>query len=384
MTTFDAASALKQARAIAYPRLVGSQGEKQAAGYIRRQLERLGYRVCEESFPIGHTPWGFSRLCLALGLVMLFLSWISYRRWPGLAFGLLLGLLLLQHFSTKGWLWLARRQSGCQESGSKNIIAGFPPSADKPSLIVYLVAHYDSKSQTISLPMRIFWLMSALTAVSVLLAGLGFRFSGFSLDIKPRLWFIIAALAVVRLFIVSTQNKSSGGLDNAGSVGVVLELARVFSRQPPVGTEIRYLFTGAEEWGLLGASHYAARHAGEWERKGVYFVNLDGVGIGGRLALLGHNDPGLTKGLVKMAQQQGIGLRRFGLLPGLLVDHIPFARKDFPTVTLACVAIKSLLIHTCHDTISLVDTVGLGEAGRLLESWIRCLVKEPPEYKAEI
>jgi hypothetical protein len=374
MTTFNAEAAWQQAQAIAYPRLVGSKGEEQAAGYIRQQLERFGYRVTAEEFYIGYTPWGFSRLCVATGLVLLLLSWLSYERWPGLAFGLLLILLFIACCATKAWVWLIRRQAKNQSPTkfrSKNIIATLPCSADKSRLTIYLVAHYDSKSQSISLVMRIFWLSLALMAISVLLMELGFRFSGVSLDIKPWWWFIIIGLAGLRLLIVSTQNKSSGGLDNAGSVGVVLELARLFSQHPHPGINISCLFSGAEEWGLWGASQYAARHAGELNPENTYFVNLDGVGIKNRLVLLGQGSPGLTKGLAKAAQKQNIRLGRQRLLPGLLVDHIPFAKQGVPALTLACAAFKSLLIHTPGDTISQVDKAGLQEVGRLIEAWIR-------------
>jgi hypothetical protein len=82
MSTFDSALAYEHAQAIAYPRLVGTSGERKAAGYISEQLERLGYTVCEEEFSITHTPWGFSRLCLILALVFLGLAWLCYESLP--------------------------------------------------------------------------------------------------------------------------------------------------------------------------------------------------------------------------------------------------------------------------------------------------------------
>jgi hypothetical protein len=376
MTSFDAESAYKQAKAIAYPRLVGTQGEKQAAGHIKQQLEQFGYRVTGEGFNIRYTPWGFNRLCLLFALILLLISWLTYESHPVVALCLLLILLSLQSLSTEAWLMLARRQTGNaarKQLHSKNIIADLPSAPDNPELIIYLVAHYDSKSQSISLPMRIFSLILALGATLVLALELIFRFNKNFLDINLHLCFIIASLAIIRLFIVSTDNKSSGGLDNAGSVGVVLELARVFSQHPLPGIRLKYLFTGAEELGLVGASQYTAEHAGEWEPKSTYFINLDGVGIKGRLALLGQNDPRLAEKLVKMAYGLHIRLKKWWLLPGLLVDHIPFTKRKFPATTLACVAVNSLFIHTRYDTISLVDKAGLQEVGKIIEAWIRNL-----------
>ncbi len=71
--------------------------------------------------------------------------------------------------------------------------------------------------------------MSARILRVILLAGPGLQFCNlcfnFLLDIKYNIWFTVAVLAVVRLLIVTTRNKSSCGLDNADSVGVLLELA---------------------------------------------------------------------------------------------------------------------------------------------------------------
>ncbi len=384
MDTFDSASAFKHAQAIAYPRLVGTEGELRAAGYIKEQLEQYGYTVAEEEFNIAYTPWGFSRFFLMSALILLGFSWLSYESLPWLAFVLLSILLFVQPVSKKIWLKLAQKVSEDKREpekrlSSKNIIAGQPEAADKPRTTVYLIAHYDSKSQTVSLPVRIFCLVLAMGAVFLLLVGLGLQhcnlFCNFLLDIKYDLWFTVAVLSVLRLLMVSTQNKSSGGLDNAGSVGVVLELARMFSRHCPAGIEIKCLFTGAEEYGLLGASQYAAGHLNEWRRENTYFINLDGVGIEKKLVLLGQKDPELTDEIVKLAHRQHIKLGRRGLLPGLLVDHIPFAENGFPAVTLACAASKSLLIHTRYDNISLLDKAGLEEVGALTATWIQSLAQ---------
>ncbi len=380
MCYFDSESAFRQARSIAYPRLVGTVGEARAANYIKEQLEQSGYEVSEEDFSISYTPWGFSRLCLVFALILLFISWATYDTHPVLAFVLLLILLLFQPLVTEIWLKLAKREiKGNLFPNllhSKNIIAGFPNSANNSRHTVCFIAHYDSKSQNISLAMRVFCILYALAAVVMLLMGLGLQFNNFALDIKTNLWFTIIGLALLRLLAVSTRNKSCGGLDNAGSVGVALELAQVFARQPAPGIDIGYLFTGAEEWGLLGASRYVARHSVKCSADNVCFINLDGVGVGGKLALLGKANFKLSKGLTEVARKQGIRLGSRRLLPGLLVDHIPFAKAGFPAVTLACVATRSFLIHTPYDTISLLDKAGLEEVGRLLEIWVRALPKE--------
>jgi len=76
-----------------------------------------------------------------------------------------------------------------------------------------------------------------------------------------------------------------GADDNASGVAVLLELARSLKRRPAhKGLAVRFLFTGAEEEGLLGASAYVARHREELKYCRLV-VNLDQVGGPGELAM---------------------------------------------------------------------------------------------------
>ena len=96
---------------------------------------------------------------------------------------------------------------------------------------------------------------------------------------------------------------------------------------------------------------------------------------------MGQGAPELSEALGKVAHQQGIRLGRRRLWPGLLVDHIPFAKAGFPAITLACAATKSMLIHTRYDTVSLVDKTGLQEVGQLIETWVRSLAEKKFQKK---
>jgi len=49
---------------LAYPRTVGSSGEKQAQEYIRSALQDMGYQVEEEEFALGMSPWHFPEYVL--------------------------------------------------------------------------------------------------------------------------------------------------------------------------------------------------------------------------------------------------------------------------------------------------------------------------------
>jgi len=65
-----------------------------------------------------------------------------------------------------------------------------------------------------------------------------------------------------------------GAMDDASGVGVLLELARVFSRQKQKKTFI-FIASDGEEWGMLGARHFAEGHHAPGKIRAV--VSLDYV-----------------------------------------------------------------------------------------------------------
>jgi Zn-dependent M28 family amino/carboxypeptidase len=86
-------------------------------------------------------------------------------------------------------------------------------------------------------------------------------------------------------FSTSEFRLAPGADDNASGVAAVLEIARVLSRHPG-GLTIRFIAFDAEEQGLFGSEHAAARARARRESI-VAMLNLDMVGVsdGGRRAL---------------------------------------------------------------------------------------------------
>jgi hypothetical protein len=68
---FDGNRAYQYARKIAYPRLVGQDGENRAATFLVDTFKTLGYDVTVQPFPILRTPWGWMRIGLALTAILL-------------------------------------------------------------------------------------------------------------------------------------------------------------------------------------------------------------------------------------------------------------------------------------------------------------------------
>ena len=181
-----------------------------------------------------------------------------------------------------------------------------------------------------------------------------------------------------------TVPQSPGGVDNAGGVAVVLELARVLAADPPP-TPVMLVFTANEEIGLVGAEALAARRGDEI----AFAVALDLIGGRGDLSLNGASQLiGATElaWLASAADHAGVVVRAplvhrvvSRAWPELeRSDHGPFTRRGIPAVHFYDRGQDGewidLAYHSARDTAARVDPRALDEIGRLL----RALTTAPP------
>ena len=203
-----------------------------------------------------------------------------------------------------------------------NLIAVRP--SDRPT--VWLVAHYDSKGQPISM-----WV----------------RLAGFTLLLLGALLFLlnwIAAVAAlgVGLAIVSqnrVNDNSPGALDNASAVITVLMAIDQVPRDAAVGI----VFPDAEEYGLAGARALVAERAELFQDSAI--INLDGIDDIGGITAFAHRP-----GPIGDAVARALEASRWRWLP-VVVDGIALARVAREAVTILKGNIKSMeAVHTPHDT----------------------------------
>jgi Zn-dependent M28 family amino/carboxypeptidase len=130
----------------------------------------------------------------------------------------------------------------------------------------------------------------------------------------------------------------NGAYDNASGVAAVLEIARAFKRlEEPLPRSVVFLFTTAEEAGLLGATAYVRSPQSRIERT-VAAINLDGanlwgetedyIALGGERSTLGRDAEARAAelGMVPApdpAPQAGLFYRS---------DHFPFVLAGVPAV----------------------------------------------------
>jgi Zn-dependent M28 family amino/carboxypeptidase len=132
----------------------------------------------------------------------------------------------------------------------------------------------------------------------------------------------------------------NGAYDNASGVALLLEVARAFARLPaPPDRSLLFLFTTAEEAGMLGAEWYVRSPLFPLQRT-VAVLNIDGANLWGATRDIGAT--GLersTLGLSFERQAAALGLRVEGeRSPGLGLyfrsDHFPFARAGVPALSI--------------------------------------------------
>lgn len=352
-TGFNRDRAINYAREIAYPRLVGSNGETRAAGYIKERLKERGIDVDEEPFKIKMVPWIPLKIGLISSLILLFIGILISKEHQCISAIITSTILIGLLFTDKLWAFLAGLDvipDLMRGLSSKNIIARIKKGGEKEA---YLIAHYDSKGQSISLIARILLMITAsfylILLILYYISASPHQFQG-GINLQFYIAFAFTVIILLILAFARTDNSSPGGLDNAGSVGLLIELAGLLKEKDYKNLSITILFTGAEELGLLGAFAFLKRHRSELNPDNTYFLNLDGIGIRGCLKQFGKR-PTVSV------------LPAFPMMMGLMMDHLPFEKAGFHAMSLGCISNKTWKLHTKEDKGDLLEPEGIEEAG---------------------
>jgi aminopeptidase YwaD len=154
-----------------------------------------------------------------------------------------------------------------------------------------------------------------------------------------------------------TVEGAPGANDNTSGVATALEVAEVL-RRVPLALTVRFVFFGAEEYGLFGSEYYV-QHMGSDSVVGM--VNLDMEGVGDRLQLAryrGRDD--LVKAAAQIAERLGI---KVTVKPSDGSDHVSFERVGVPVVFL--LRPDDPYYDTPKDTVDRVDPNLLEVSARL-------------------
>ena len=320
------------------------------------QLENSGFTCRETSFGYSQWPgkWGQPVAAGAQLVTILIVARMARNGDPmtGFAFGaiLLVALVLLSRNARRTWtsVFPFLRANGVNLEGSRGT----------PS--VWLVAHIDTKSQTVPMLYRIasVVLLNVLTAASFGLALL----QATGAVTARSYWLVVALLAgLVGLpsLICLVRNDSPGSVDNASGVASVLLAAE----QLPPHQALGVLITSAEELGLAGARDWA-----KGLPDGARVVNCDTIDDAGTwLCMYTGPRPGLASLTETIARRSGLNLRVRRLLPGILADSVAFSDRGFESVTVSRGSLDTLArIHTRRDNSAALAGSSIGDAAALM------------------
>jgi hypothetical protein len=358
------AELLKRAKTLldqlsATPRFAGSTEEAKARAKCREDLERAGFSCTDLPFEYSQWPgrWGPPIAAAFQAGTILLVAHMAVHHGPlqALVVGAILVCALIWASSYVKRRGIAGFQ--LQRARSTNLEA----TRGKPK--VWLVAHIDSKSQTVPILVRI--ASSVLLAIISALALVVILLSLARLQIAPPVWHALAIAAVVAALpsiFCFVRNDSRGALDNASGVATVLLASQLASAVHNLGV----LITSGEELGLAGARVWATRAT-----PGMLVINCDTVDdAGGWRCMYNGPRPGSIVGAAEpIAARLGLKLAVGRMIPGILADSMAFADRGIESVTISRGRLSTLArIHTRRDTSNALTGNGVVEGAAVLSA----------------
>ena len=310
---------------ITIPRATGTEGNREVRALLVEALQARGFKVETQEFPAAPDSLVAVQVAGAVlgggafaALVLSQVPGVS-RLLPILALALIAGLAI--------FLQRAANHPPRRLATGVNLIArkggGLPD--------VWLVAHYDTKSQPLSMAGRIVaGGLSVVGAAGILVFA--------SAPSPPAAILLLPAiLGGVLLARCRTENRSPGALDNGTALVAIFE---ILDRVP--NARVGVLLPDAEEWGLLGARAAARGRPDLFGGRAV--INLDGLDDRGSPILFVHR-PGPLGDRLRGQLRARVARR----LP-VFVDGIALA-----PVALECVTVmkgnwaSARIVHTPRD-----------------------------------
>lgn len=338
------------------PRFAGSSGEAEARAVCRAELEKAGFQCREIPFEYSQWParWGPPLSALAQAATIVVVARMamqgSYLAALAVAVTIVGMLVALDDY--------ARKRSVTDFPYLRARSVNLEAKRGNPQ--VWLVAHLDSKSQTIPMLIRIassvsLLVLLGLTGVALILAVLG-------VEQTRTLWpaiQIATALVAIPGVACLVQNRSPGAVDNAS--GVVSILLAAQSANAPSGLGV--LVTSGEELGLAGALAWAASAP-----TNLRMINCDTIDDRGewRCMYTGTTNQ-ITEAARALAGRTEPRLRVTRLIPGILADSMAFANRGMASITLSRGTLATLArIHTPGDNRAALNGDGAAEASALI------------------
>lgn len=310
----------------------------------------------------------------------------EFSQWPGrygipLIAGWLLLAILVIYFSAPfvhdaanaaslgnfiilvGWLFARDRRQSATTRMTAYRTTSANLEATRGNARVWLVAHLDSKSQSIPMLARIASHVALVSAFFIAFAAAFANTFGWIKSPHFGLLAAIAAIAALPSLLCFVGNKSPGALDNATGVAAVLLAARLVAAEKSFGV----LITSGEELDLAGARAWSAT-----AHKGAMMINCDTIDDDGAFRCMFVNRPhALGVAAEKAAKKLGLALRMGKVIPGIITDSMAFEAAGLPSVTLSRGTVHTLArLHTSGDSPDRLTGSGVAAAALMLAQMV--------------
>ncbi|MHA1732977.1 MAG: M28 family metallopeptidase [Promethearchaeota archaeon] len=387
---FDEGRLIADVRKFSFPRRVGSAGEARAKEMVVDEFREIGYEPVEEPFKFSLF---FANFWVRGSLAMLSVLMALYvlRDFSGvaaLAFHYFLMFLVL-YFLVILVVFRDPTNFRPRNVPATNVYAKLP-ARKKPSGIVVVSAHFDSKSQRLTIKWRaglaIFATAFSSVAVGLMLVRFVLALTT-SVPTGALTWVIRALLVPVVFFFLllaanTTGNSSPGAVDNATGVACVFELARHFRERPLDNYELWFVQFDAEELGTMGSRFFLRAHGKELKLRrrsgGKYWssfnVNFDMIDtavryIQERKLVRKHVYRRLADAIRSASGELGIELHSWYLGPGASTDRVNFSKHHIEALDV-CDWTGARVAHSTRDAPERVQPHLLRQACELVANVI--------------
>jgi hypothetical protein len=362
---YDSKATIKHVNSLAFNRSSETVGESKGLFYIQRELEK--YKIESK---IEHFSYAGPKTYLTRIILLIIFGYLLISR---LVVVLIFCLALRSFLPTNRTFTLVKKEK------SKNLITRIPSEiGEKNRPVIIFTAHYDTfsanlpyKMQTVLMFLfRIMFIPYLLMAIfySVwfiidFFSGAGDGNAFVSLIIFTS---IIQLFVIIVIFLLIYNNKKSkGSIDNASGVSILIEMAKLLKKNPLKNIDVIFVWTGAEEWGLLGAGNYCESHMVKLNQKydlnKSFNINIDMVGsyIGliDKIGLLKKKNlnNSLNEEFESAAKHLEIPLKKYNKIISPKTDHRVFlslAKMTKSKFQVACFHSEkdSIYIHSSKDT----------------------------------
>jgi len=357
-------------KALAFNRSLSSTGETKAALYIKNEMDEVNIDCKFDYFAFT----GAKRIFMRLSYIIIFTYLIVFR----------MLLVIVAYFAIKFLFPRIRNYSLVEREGSKNVVAQINATKKQEKRpVVILSAHYDSFSTNLPYgAQKVFFFVFRIILIPyvmfVIFIAYFFLFTEPTEEVTQLVVYFTLfefVMTTIIFLLIYDKNSSMGSVDNASGVAILIELAKLFKRNPLENYDVIVLWSGGEEWGLKGSIAFCKRHRDYLKRNydlnRSFNINVDMVGsyIGletKRSLHLRHRKKlfDLNKKLEETANELNIPITVDEKILGSKADHKTFrsfARKTKSSFQVAYFHSEkdSKFIHSSKDTPDKCDSKSL-------------------------